>query len=228
MKKFAVIILVIMKARIAQGEVVMFDNTSSQFLWVADGDVTTPGSRFDPVISSESQQHVLTTGRQLNYSAFLGAGSNDVLSDSILCGASIRIARGAATVVISGPQQGQETTFQPAMTFADGAMVGAGLDYQQFVSVGVFNPSFGRRDFLGQRAVVGFRAILSDGLPHFGWIEFNRRDGPLASGFTVNMYQPIRWAYETEPNTPITVPASTAAVLLAGAGAAAAGRRQRA
>jgi hypothetical protein len=50
---------------------------------------------------------------------------------------------------------------------------------------------------------------------HYGWIELGPRDVPFP--FSINPYQPLRWAYETELNTPITVipePATICSLLL--------------
>ena len=65
----------------------------------------------------------------------------------------------------------------------------------------------GEMPLLGDPPLIGFRTETS-GQFQYGWIELGIR-GPH--------YQPIRWAYQTELNTPITVipePASLTSVLL--------------
>jgi len=117
----------------------------------------------------------------------------------------------------------------PAAAFTVGQTVGADHSYSsRLVDVGYFAAALGRGNLLGDSAFVGFRVTLDDGLPHYGWIEINYRLGPVRfdQPSTIFMYQPVRWAYETLPNTPITVP-SPGALGLLGLAAMAAARRHR-
>lgn len=66
---------------------------------------------------------------------------------------------------------------------------------------------------LGQSPTIGIRITLADGF-HYGLIQFDWRVNPADDGGFVWMYQPIRWAYEAEPNVPITVPAPVSTVAL--------------
>ncbi len=211
-------------------EVVIFDNSAAAYVWVANGSAA--GTSFDPTLSPQAQAS-FSTARRLRYSAFGGGPSgSDVAADFILAGASIRVARATSSTVISGPEPGQETTFFPAVNFALGQSVGAGQNYSNsVVDVGYFAASIGREALLGDRPTVGFRVMLDDGLPHYGWIELQRRVGPGQFGpgepTPILMYQPVRWAYETLPNTPITVVPSPGAMgVIALAGLVAARRRR--
>lgn len=211
----------------------IFDNSAQTFVWVSNGDFTIPNKIFDPTRGPHEQQAFnLATG--LGYAAFLGGGSNTVASDSISAGSSIRLLRSTTPVLIEPPFGGTPASFLPAVVLEVGAQLGlSGIDqeYADRAAMGYFNPNLDRQSLVGERPIIGFRVMLDDGLPHYGYIEFERRQGPLAGGFpgeTILMFQPVRWAYETEPNTSITVvPApGAAAALLLGAGALA-GRRRR-
>ncbi len=211
-----------------EAAVIMFDNADASFVWLPNGD-TLPRSRFDPTVAVMQQSNA-STARQLLYFANPGGGSTTVGADIIQASAvnGVTIAIRSTPIVVNGPSPGQQTTFSVVPeVYAPGQSIGSTASYVAGASVGYSNPTLGRFNFLGQHPFIGFRVTLDDGQPHYGWIELDYRSSPLPGTGTVNMYQPIRWAYETEPNTPITVPASTAAVLLAGVGAAAAGRRQR-
>jgi hypothetical protein len=85
--------------------------------------------------------------------------------------------------------------------------------------VGYFNIGLGRVRLLGQSPTIGFRVIMN-GLPHYGWVELNHETGVANTGIPLEMYQPVRWAFETTPNTPIGVPIpSPAGAALLGVGA---------
>lgn len=218
-------------AAAVQGEVVLFDNTAATFTWLANGG-SQPGGAFDPTRAPGDQAN-FAPARRLGYSAFQGGPSgDDVAADFILApspAGSIRIARSTTPVIIPGPNPGQETSFLPAAAFTVGQTVGADHSYSsRLVDVGYFAAALGRGNLLGDSAFVGFRVTLDDGLPHYGWIEINYRLGPVRfdQPSTIFMYQPVRWAYETLPNTPITVP-SPGALGLLGLAAMAAARRHR-
>ncbi len=214
--------------------VVIFDNSEATFVWLAQG-FDREGGGLNPTVSPTAQT-VGNTDRQLFYGAFLGGGSTTVASDSIgaLPQSSIQVAADPRVFVVDGPRPGQQTFFdRVAQVYGVGSTVGPSGMAQTFgtaVSTGYFSAAGGRFNFLGQHAFIGFQVILDDGLPHYGWIELDYRVGPLASSpfdSTVMMYQPVRWAYETSPNTPITVPAPAggAITLLAAAGLACRRRR---
>jgi hypothetical protein len=80
---------------------------------------------------------------------------------------------------------------------------------------------------LSQSPFLGFRVDLADG-PRYGFAEFDWRIGMFADGGSVPMYQPIRWGYETLPNTPITlVPGVPVAAVMAGVAVPLVLRRRR-
>ena len=215
-------------------EVVLFDNTAGTFFWVANAD-TGPGGAFDPTLAP-SQQASFAESRRLRYGASLGGSGTIVSADLIAMGSAIRIAGNPVPTRVFGPNPGQERDFLHAATFLPGEQVGPNTMYPDPVPpmppniiVGYFNVNLGRHGFLGQHPFVGFRVTLDDGLPRYGWIEFDYRESLIhPDGDLGLMYQPVRWAYETEPNTPITVPSPGALSLLALAGLRAARRRRSA
>jgi MYXO-CTERM domain-containing protein len=115
--------------------------------------------------------------------------------------------------------------FFPAVTFAPGTQVGADQSYQVSAATGYFNVSLGRNRFLGQSPTLGFRVRLN-GEFHYGYIQFDWRETVLDETVAF-MYQPTLWAYETTPNTPITVPSVPAALAFGAAGIGAATLRRR-
>ncbi len=216
----------------AFGAVVMFDNSNATFVWVANGDLPNPGAAFDPTLPPQGQS-MFNAARSLSHGAGRGGSSSSVIADAFVSfGDSLRIARTTVPRVVNGPNAGQQTTFdRVAQIFQGGEVVGsAGLFDQAGVHVGAFNIGLGSIPFLGQHPFVGFRVILGDNQFHYGWIEFDRRSGPTAEvgGGSVLMYQPVRWAYETLPNTPITVVPSPGALGMLALGGMMAARRRRA
>jgi len=71
----------------------------------------------------------------------------------------------------------------------------------------------GHEPVLGDRITIGirFQADQVGESHHYGYVVLEWREGiqfqNLTGGTsTVNMYQPVEWAYETIPDTPITIP----------------------
>jgi len=143
------------------------------------------------------------------------------------------IAQSQNLITIPGGSPSRDRTYRPAEVFASGAVVGPAGDFNnRFVpsdafGAGVPNLPNGRINFLGQSPTVGFRVLLN-GPPYYGYIELDYRTLQLAGGNgEVPGYLPIRWAYESLPNTPITVPTPPAWVFLGAAGDALLRRSRR-
>lgn len=207
--------------------VIVHDNTAATFVWTANGGAGLANSLFDPTLSPDDQQSDSFTPRQLQHNVSLGGSSTFIGRESIGGGANITIARETVPVVVEPPSGGVARSFRPATVFVSLSEVTANANFESNVDVGYYNVGLGRNNFLGQHPFIGFRVRLDDGLFHFGWIELDYRVGQTAGGVTLTFYQPVRWAYETLPNTPITVPAAPAAVLLAAAGSATLRRSRR-
>lgn len=222
------LLVALLPAPFLSAEVVVFDNSNATFVWVANGDFTVPNAALDPTWGPEEQVFPALNPRAIYFNAFLGGGSNTVRADGLLAGPNTRIARSATPTIVFGPLPNQESTFFQATEFQVGDTIGVNQNYQPGADTGYFAPALGRHNFLGENGIVGFRTILDDGLPRFGWIELVYRFGPSHNGSTtVLMYQPVRWAYETLPNTPITVIPSPGALGVIALAGLVAGRRRR-
>ncbi len=222
--------VVAMAASGAQAAVQLFDNTATQFVWIPNGGDFAAGGQFDPTLGP-GQQDQFVMSRSLHHTAAIAGGSNGVTAESIIAlGTQIRIAHSTVPRTVNGPNQGQETVFdRVAQVFSPGDSVGANRLFDNAgVHVGAFNISLNQIPFLGQHPFLGFRVILADGLPHYGWIEFDRRRVFAANGGEPFCYQPVRWAYETLPNTPIMVVPSPGALGMLALGGMMAARRRRA
>jgi hypothetical protein len=92
-------------------------------------------------------------------------------------------------------------TLIPPQQFRAGEVVGAGAGWLSRVDH-QWSYRFGGGNLLGPDPILGFRTG-TNGLYRYGWIELGQRTLPIPYNET---YQPLRWAYETELNTPITVP----------------------
>jgi hypothetical protein len=205
----------------------VFDNTNDTFLWVPNGSFENPGAQFNPTLAPVASLPLVFDTRALLVFGSMGGSSSAVSADLIATGPNIAIARNLIAVTVNGPQPGQQTQFRPATLFAAGASVGPGSNFEAQADTGYFNPTLGRIALLGDNPTLGFRVMLN-GQPHYGYIEFDRRLATTAGGdFVLPIYQPIRWAYETTPNTPITVPSVPAVLAFGAAGIGAATLRRR-
>ncbi len=195
---------------VATAQVVVFDNSDGQFIWeeIIDGkdfggpffgsfylDITQgPEQVDDPPAFGTAPSHAL----RLDHSTDLGEpyfGQYRIvgLSDS-------RVAVGP-TKLIDDPE-GEPHPFVFVEEFMPGDTVDAAADFGNLSgAIRVYNwqtsPSI-NMNVPSDGGFAGVRIILN-GHVHYGWIEFTD-----AGGLGPN--QPIRWAYETEPDKPIMIP----------------------
>lgn len=214
----------------AQGDPVIFDNSDLTFRWFANATAMEGGS-FDPTLAPTSQPTAANTPRSLGYGAGLGGGSLTIVGESISRrGTSIQLVRNTTATVVVSPL-GIQNIFFPLTAFQPGTTVGPGANFANNGEIGYFAASLGHIPLLGNQVLIGFRATLADGLPHYGYIELHYLSGffgEFGGGAPLTMYQPIRWAYESLPNTPIlVVPGPGVGAALALGLAAATGRRRR-
>jgi len=215
------------ESRLVSADVIVFDNQDGAFALRARGDSVEPRSVLDPTLPAAAQTSQGLFERGFYHFAASGGGSDSPQGDGFFCGANMRLARSTTPIEVRNGV-GAVTTFFPTQVFAAGESVGNGPDYQETVITALFHiagDAF-HAPFLGQSAYMGFRLNLADG-PHFGWVELDFRTGIFSSGGgTIPMYQPIRWAYESQPNVPIAVPGPSVGGCLA-VGALAVGLRRR-
>lgn len=230
--KSIVLCIMLAHASSARADPIVFDNSSLAFRWFANA-TAAEGVAFDPTLAPASQPSAANTARSLGYGAGMGGGSNTIVGESISRrGTSIQLVRNtSATVVVSPIGPPIENIFFPLTAFQPGASVGPGANFANSGDIGYFAPALGHIPLIGSQVFVGFRATLADGLPHYGYIELHYLTGffgEFGGGAPLTMYQPIRWAYESLPNTPITVvPGPGAGAALALGLAAATARRRR-
>ncbi len=199
--------------------VVVHDNTNGQFVLGAMLNL------FDPSLAPTSQAAAVPE-RSITYFGGFGGGSGTPQGDGIGCGEALRVPLNPVPFQIRVPPINNLFEFFLTQTFANGEPVGPDEDYANGGTMALFRTGF-RTPLVGLTPFTGFRLQLADGV-HFGWIQWLWSSGPFFDGGTILMYQPIRWAYETEPNVPIVVPAPTAIGLLALAGLVASRRQRRA
>lgn len=162
-------------------------------------------------------------------------------AEGLASGASLQFVCETAPLSVFDFSLGRNVEFPPLpVSFGPGAAggmtVGPGQNFQSNATVAIV-AHFGQTSnqapaWLGPpqdppttapSATMGFRIELADGT-HYGFITWMRVvHFPALSRFA---YQPLRWGYETEPNTPITVPGPTGS-MLALATAIACTRRRR-
>jgi hypothetical protein len=106
--------------------------------------------------------------------------------------------------------EGGEEIVTPARTFLPGESVGTDADWTNRADHYWTTIADGDMPLLGDPPLIGFRAE-TDGQYQYGWIELGLR--PFDAPYSGLQYQPIRWAYETELNTPITVIPEPASVI---------------
>jgi hypothetical protein len=192
-------------------EVVLYDNSARIFEWLPETGSGAPSNYFDPTHPPTQPEDQTQSG--LRHTAYLPGTSTGIAVNSISGGgAGFEIAVDDSFTVHGS--EGAQATVTPAKQFLPGEAIGpgaewaAGADHFWITNVDGFVP------LLGDPPLIGFRAE-TNGHYQYGWIELGLRK--FEAPYFGLHYQPIRWVYETELNTPITVipePASLVLVLL--------------
>jgi len=201
------------------GSIVVHDN--SQGLFVLGAGL----NRLDLTMPPDQQQSPVRE-RSITYTAGSGGGSDSPQGDGVNGGSGVRIVQNPVPLVITSGTGGM-FIIPLAQTFGPGEPIGPSFIYASGGAMALFHIAGGaiHAPLLGQSPFTGFSLTLDDGV-HYGWIQWNFSMGPARDSVPIPMYQPIRWAYETEPNVPIVVPAPATATLLALAGLVATRRRR--
>lgn len=116
-------------------------------------------------------------------------GINDVTSGQIIGGPNASVARGELA-------KAQGAFFFPAKVFGPGEPINAAEDFGLFADTYAYSIANGATLLIGPQATLGVQVIVS-GHPHYGWIRL---------AWNGTEYQPIAWAYESNPETSIVVP----------------------
>jgi hypothetical protein len=179
------------------GEVVHYDDTHGVFQWLADDPyLVGPGNYFDP--TRPPTQSGELTEFSLVYHLPYAEMTTSVAQGSFFGVGEIEIALGES-IEIHEPGRG---TLTPARRFAPGESIGPNEDWSSTADHSWETILSGAIPLLGDEPIIGFRAGTS-GEYRYGWIELGPRQLPPPYW---TFYHPVRWAYETELNTPITVP----------------------
>lgn len=191
-------------------EVVFYDNTDRIFEWLPQTSSGAPFNYFDPTQPGDQTPFGLT------HTYLFPETSTMVAVNSI--GADPEPPQRVAIAVddsftVHGSEGGEETV-TPATTFLPGESVGPAADWASRADHYWITYADGKMPLLGDPPIIGFRTE-TDGQYQYGWIELGLRT--FEAPYFGLQYQPIRWAYETELNTPITVipePGSLISLLL--------------
>jgi hypothetical protein len=195
----------------AVAEVFLYDNSNGAFLWLPENGTNSPITYFDP--SQPPAQSGEQTQTSLWYLKPQQQTSLDIGVGSFISVGNIEIAVGDPVTVYG---EGAPEEVLPAAEFHARETIGPDADWASRADHSTFSsPLSGPQLLLGELPTIGFRKG-EEGHYHYGWIELGPRELPDPYGQGIP-YHPIRWAYESELNTPITVipePASICSLLL--------------
>lgn len=211
-------------ASAASGSVVRFQNTGGQFDWrfTVDGD-STHATWLD--ITQPASQSGFEDTASFGLRRFTGFSTPHFNEDRIYGVTSeARIVRRDAAIFLED-EEGIDNAFGFARSFAPGADIGPGMNFQQTAHIAVTNfyttPMIERTLPTGY---VGVSVLQSDGV-HYGWIRLAAVENP--GGVYID-YDLVSWAYETLPGVAIAVPAPNAGLALVGLSLCGLARRRRA
>ncbi|MGQ0626757.1 MAG: hypothetical protein ACT4PL_01495 [Phycisphaerales bacterium] len=187
--------------------VIEHSNAERTFVWRANpGFAGGVGDLLEPLLSANQQSEAVFS-RSLFYVAGVGGGSESPQGDAVQGSATMRVVQSPIPLLITN-RFGVVTTFQPLQAIPAGSLLGASANYRNFGTAAIYylGGNMVHAPLLGQSAFIGFNMTLADG-PHYGFVELMFTTGPVGnSGEIIPMYQPLRWAYESQPNVPIVVP----------------------
>ncbi|MFG0291756.1 MAG: hypothetical protein ACF8MJ_01230 [Phycisphaerales bacterium JB050] len=176
----------------ASAEVIHFVN-NGEFEWEPDRLTLTdfiPGNDFDPTISASENGPF--TPSSIDYLRLSPVSSSDVTEGSLGAGPG-------STIRVTAP-------------VFNGDQIDSSLEFFVELTTDTFSLSGGAVPNFGSEMTLGVSVELA-GETHYGWVHFVWTE--QANDF-FSIYQPVEWAYESEPGVPITaaVPAPASAVIL--------------
>ncbi len=199
---------------VSAAQVVSYDNSGADFVWVpwltfSDGFVVLDERALDITLSpTDNQAGSASAERAVTCSYNFPITSSEVLLDV----ASRQFPGGLAQVVTDGPvSTGFDSGFL-AKTYAPGDTIGPSEAFMNS-AVTTRHPIGGPEPLIGATATIGVRvpADASAGTFHYGYVVLEWQEDLVlinnkGTTSTLDLYQPIAWAYESTPETPITVP----------------------
>lgn len=205
-----------------EADVVLYDNSNGSFDWQAfwDGD-TLPPTYFDPTLPPTQTGEPTPAGLVyyvLGIDCSLCIGVDSITAS----GGETRIAIGESYTVV-GPDGTYEQIVTPPKKFRNGQSIGPAENWNSSAHVAwEALMGIGQHGLLGDGGYIGFRTGIA-GQYRYGWIELQwLPELPIR-----DQYKPIRWASETQLNTPIilSIPEPASMVVLLACAAFAGGVR---
>lgn len=184
-------------------EVIVHDNSDGTFEWDfryynSGGGEWVEGNALD--ITQPPTQSGEYSPNGLYYFWYEAFTSCDLVTRSIG-----RLDDGVVRVASSGVEEVVQSCGQyfvtPIAEFESEEAVGPDATYVESEPASVFSWNASAIPFLGDHAYIGVRLEI-DGAFHYGWIEVEWQPTPAYSA----RYLPQSWAWETESDTPITIP----------------------
>jgi hypothetical protein len=213
---FPVVFALAVLARSAAADVAAFENPPVGF-----GLTFNFGSPFDPTRAATDQAAADPTHSITRASNSYTLGPSGL---NLSGGTGLHFLADTQPVTAFDVNSGTTRIFSPLpLMFGPGAVIGPGSNELNLVTVELLytfdgGPGQQAQPLLqgvgGMLPTTGFHVDLADG-PHYGYISWQLMQFPPGTPFV--QYFPRRWAYETQPNTPITVvpAAGTRAMTLA-------------
>lgn len=230
------------------GEVLSFSNDGT-YRWPpgGNGGYLFVGHAFDPTRIAADQSSVTTMPSMLTFAPYMAGGSYSVIFGNFTPRNGLAIAREPVNRLVNtrGGEFPQFTELPVARAYSLGQQVGAGSTFESTGNVYHSWTAFvntiqgpgGTHSLIGDDVYVGFRVPGPDGV-HYGYVRFVYEQVQLPPGtypdlepFGVPMnpltFVPRGWAFETLPNTPISVVPGVGPAAVLGAGMLFAALRRR-
>lgn len=201
-------------APMASAQVVTHDNSRGTFVWVPalalpDGTPVLTERNLDITLNaSDNQAGLGDPFRFLTYGYFIPPTSETIYMDRVM-----RLFPNGFAGIASGDHIILETDAGVySKHFAESDAVGDSEVYTTNACI-THHAIDGSQNVLGERLTIGVRVPVANNEQSYfyGYVVLEWREGMVFDNLiggttTINMYQPVEWAWESTPDTPITVP----------------------
>lgn len=225
MKHVACLVLVSAAVVNADADLLIFQNTNPAFAFMQPTSVSPGGDFFDgdqlDITRDAFNQPLLGTyvTHGIAFDFIPGVTSTEGESMEIYGGSPFQLQTDARIIRSSTPTLYREDGTGSVYEVFGPELLGSGDSIDSTRDWARNLPIWDRNDFglvytVTEQFVAGIELTLDTGT-HYGFVEFERVF-PTSPFFP--LFRPVRWGYETTPNTPVVIPAPTSLALLAGAG----------